>query len=74
MHALAHPVPRKQPGRFRFVSPTYTQSKDVAWEYLKRPSCVIDFISRPGWFFKDYISELNNREYTGNAISRTTLL
>ena len=27
---------------------------------------IIDFISRPGWFFKDYISELNNREYTGN--------
>ena len=35
MRAIAHPVPRKPPGRFGFVSPTYTQSKDVAWEYLK---------------------------------------
>ena len=35
MRAIAHPVLKKPPGRFGFVSPTYTQSKDVAWEYLK---------------------------------------
>jgi phage terminase large subunit len=35
MRAIAHPVPKKPPGRFGFISPTYTQSKDVAWEYLK---------------------------------------
>jgi hypothetical protein len=34
MRAIAH-SPTKPPGRFGFVSPTYTQSKDVAWEYLK---------------------------------------
>src|SRR3982074_1168567 len=35
MRPTAHPVPRKPPGRFGFVPPTYAQSKDVAWEYLK---------------------------------------
>ena len=27
---------RKQDGRFSYVSPTYTQSKDTCWQYLKR--------------------------------------
>jgi hypothetical protein len=34
MRAIAHSQ-KKEPGRFAFVSPTYTQSKDVAWQYLK---------------------------------------
>jgi phage terminase large subunit len=34
MRAIAHSS-SKPPGRFGFISPTYTQSKDVAWEYLK---------------------------------------
>jgi hypothetical protein len=34
MRAIAHSS-SKPPGRFGFISPTYTRSKDVAWEYLK---------------------------------------
>jgi phage terminase large subunit len=34
MRAIAH-SPKKEPGRFAFVSPTYTQSKDIGWQYLK---------------------------------------
>jgi hypothetical protein len=34
MRAIAHSS-SKPPGRFGFISPTYTQSKDVACEYLK---------------------------------------
>jgi len=46
MRAIAHSS-SKPPGRFGFISPTYTQSKDVAWEYLKS-------YSRP------FVSELPN--------------
>jgi phage terminase large subunit len=36
MRALAH---SKTPeGKFAFISPTYTQAKDICWEYLKHYS------------------------------------